>query len=184
MQKLVVLSGLPATGKSTVGKAIADALDVPHVDKDELLEQLFESHGTGDVEHRKTLSRMADEHLRRAVAQWPRAIVTSWWRHPASSTQTGTEPWWLSAQDLAVVEVYCTCPARIAATRFLGRRRHRGHLDARWNYEELLRWLLQQESHGPITSNALVVSTEQPVTHEFIEGLVASISRRLVGREA
>lgn len=178
-QQLVVLSGLPASGKSTVGRAIAGRLGVPFVDKDELLEQLFVTRGVGDVEHRRALSREADGRLRNAVAQLPRAVITSWWRHPASTSQSGTEPWWLNARDLTAVEVYCTCPARIAAARFLARSRHAGHLDARWNDEELLRSFVPQAALGPITPGALVVPTEQEVTHEVLEDLAASIACRL-----
>lgn len=178
-QQLVVLSGLPASGKTTVGRAIAGRLGVPYVDKDDLLEQLFVTRGVGDVEHRRGLSREADGLFRHAVAQLPRAVITSWWRHPASPSRSGTEPWWLNARDQTVVEVHCTCPARTAATRFLARSRHAGHLDARWNGEELLRWLVPQASLGPITPGALVVPTEQRVTHEALEDLVASIVYKL-----
>ena len=54
----IVLSGLPASGKSTLGRAVAKALRLPMLDKDELLEALFESRGIGDADWRRRLSRI------------------------------------------------------------------------------------------------------------------------------
>ena len=47
MKRFVVVSGLPASGKSTLGRALAAAWALPFIDKDEILEALFEREGTG-----------------------------------------------------------------------------------------------------------------------------------------
>ena len=39
----VVVSGLPASGKSTLSRRLATALSLPMLDKDDILEGLFES---------------------------------------------------------------------------------------------------------------------------------------------
>jgi shikimate kinase len=41
----VAVSGLPASGKTVLGRALAGALDLPLLDKDEILESMFESLG-------------------------------------------------------------------------------------------------------------------------------------------
>jgi predicted kinase len=56
----VVVSGLPASGKTTLGRQLAGALDLPLIDKDEILESLFDSRGIGDASWRRKLSRESD----------------------------------------------------------------------------------------------------------------------------
>ena len=60
---LVLVSGLPASGKSTVARATADVLGIPFVDKDDLLEAMFRADHTVDPSERRLLSRRADELL-------------------------------------------------------------------------------------------------------------------------
>lgn len=48
MNTATVLSGLPASGKTTVGRGIASAMAIPLLDKDDFLEDLFEKHRVGD----------------------------------------------------------------------------------------------------------------------------------------
>jgi shikimate kinase / 3-dehydroquinate synthase len=38
----VVVTGLPGAGKTTVGRALAAALDVPFLDKDDFLDDLLD----------------------------------------------------------------------------------------------------------------------------------------------
>ena len=51
--RLVVVSGLPASGKSTVARTLAGALGLPLLDKDVFLEALFASDGIGDAAWRR-----------------------------------------------------------------------------------------------------------------------------------
>jgi hypothetical protein len=45
MNRFIVVTGLPASGKSTVGVTVARALGLSLFDKDEILEALFEALG-------------------------------------------------------------------------------------------------------------------------------------------
>ena len=51
----IVVSGLPGGGKSTVGAALAAARRLPLLDKDLILEQMFDTLGVGDAAHRSRL---------------------------------------------------------------------------------------------------------------------------------
>jgi shikimate kinase len=119
---LVVVSGLPASGKTTVGRALADQLSLPLLDKDEVLEALFDSLGCEDREQRYRLSRASDEVLLRLAASTEAAVLVNWWDHDAAPARL------LAIAD-EVVEVYCDCPVEVAVARFAARRRHPGHLD-------------------------------------------------------
>ena len=65
---LVVISGLPGSGKSTLGGQLARTLSLRLLDKDDILERLFESKGLGNAEWRKALSRESDEMLKTEAA--------------------------------------------------------------------------------------------------------------------
>ena len=45
MQRYIIVTGLPASGKSTIGRAVAAALNLPLLDKHEILEGLFAIKG-------------------------------------------------------------------------------------------------------------------------------------------
>ena len=67
-QALVLVSGLPGSGKTTLARRISPQLGLPVVDKDDILERLLESRGTGDADVRQALSRESDVILRREAA--------------------------------------------------------------------------------------------------------------------
>ena len=54
--RLVVITGLPASGKSTLAAALARLLRLPVIGKDLIKEPLFEILGTGDSAHSRRLS--------------------------------------------------------------------------------------------------------------------------------
>ena len=97
MNRFVIVTGLPASGKSTVGRSVAEALGLPLLDKDEILEALFEALGVGDAPWRTRLSRAADQVLQRLALQSNGAVIASWWRHPLSRVSSGTSTDWLSS---------------------------------------------------------------------------------------
>ena len=46
----VVISGLPGSGKTTLARRLAPALALSLIDKDDILDRLFEAKGIGDTE--------------------------------------------------------------------------------------------------------------------------------------
>jgi shikimate kinase len=56
----VIVSGLPGSGTTTLGRRLARALGPPLIDKDEILDRLFETKGVGDSVWRRALSREGD----------------------------------------------------------------------------------------------------------------------------
>lgn len=59
----VVASGLPASGKTTLARRLTSALELPLIDKDDILDRLFEERGIGDPAWRRRLSRESDRGL-------------------------------------------------------------------------------------------------------------------------
>jgi uridine kinase len=130
-RRFVVISGLPGSGKTSLARRLSSAMGLPLIDKDDLLEKLFESKGTGDREWRRTLSRESDRALHTAAAASDGgAVLVSFWHQRGMAADSGTPTRWLSPLSPLIVNVRCACPAETAATRFLARKRHAGHLDS------------------------------------------------------
>ncbi|MBX2836455.1 MAG: AAA family ATPase [Gammaproteobacteria bacterium] len=136
--RFVVISGVPGSGKSTVGRALAEQLDISYLDKDEILESLFNELECSNEETRHRLSREADQNFQAKALGFKRAVLDSFWRHPLADTLSGTPSSWLTSPDVHAVEVLCDCSPGLAATRFLNRKRHTGHLDNAWTYASLV----------------------------------------------
>ena len=64
MQRYIIVTGIPASGKSTIGYLVAKALGLPVLDKDEILEATFNSQGIGNAKWRSQLSRAAESIIR------------------------------------------------------------------------------------------------------------------------
>jgi cytidylate kinase len=136
--RFVVISGIPGCGKSTIGLALANRLDSPHLNKDDFLDSILDGIECPNEETRHRLSRAADQAFERAARSCAMAVLDSFWRHPAADITSGTPSKWLVAPEIHAVEVFCNCPPELAATRFLGRLRHKGHLDPAWSHESLV----------------------------------------------
>ena len=134
------------------------------LDKDDILDGLFDSRGIGDSDWRSAFSREADEHFANEARRRDSACLVSWWRDPLANARSGTPTAWLAALPGAVVEVHCVCQAEVAADRFLARRRHPGHLDAMRTRESLVNQLAELARLGPLGCGpVLQVTTDRAV---------------------
>jgi glucokinase len=134
----LLISGIPGSGKSTLAHKLASALVLPVIDKDEILERLFETKGVGDAAWRQALSRESDNILIDEAEASKGAILVSFWRVPGMARDSGTPTDWLASLHDCVVNLHCSCDPEVAARRFLQRKRHAGHLDGERSYPQLL----------------------------------------------
>lgn len=174
MARFFVVTGLPASGKTTVGSAIASQLQLPLIDKDAILEAMFDAIGTGDATWRAKLSRSADLVMQRIAQASSGAVLVSWWRHPRSATDSGTSTEWLRSLPGEVVEVHCRCAPEVAVDRFFARRRHPGHLDEQKSRVQEIQAFTTCSVLGAIGAGRLIdVCTERPVDiHSLVDQLV------------
>ncbi len=155
----VLVGGWPASGKSTLSRALAAELDLPWLSKDEIKEALFASHGQpGSVEESRDLGRAAVVSLLQTARGCPGAVLDSTWF-------TYTEPL-VRTLPGRCVEVRCVVPLEIARSRYAIRAgdREPGHLDTHRDEDEL--WgapvaplgvgpLVEVDTSGPVDVAAL-----------------------------
>lgn len=167
----VVVSGLPASGKSGLARRLGHALNLPVIDKDDILERLFASKGIGDAAWRQRLSRDSDVIFKEeAMATRNGAVLASFWRLAGMPSESGTPTDWLHVLSTHLVNVHCACAPETAADRFLRRRRHPGHLDDRTSRAELLTTLrsLSALPHLDIAPRINVDSSEEPNLEDVV----------------
>ncbi len=146
----IYITGLPAAGKTTVARYIAEHLSLPLLDKDDYLEKLFDDHGCANMEQRKALSRSADQLFIADAQLLNNAVIVSHW-HPAGATSdSGTPTDWLLESFDEVVEVFCDCSTACAKDRFIKRVRHQGHNDDSRTPAEIEVWFAHYASLLPI----------------------------------
>jgi glucokinase len=130
MKRVVLVNGVPASGKSTVARAIAEAKGWPLLTLDTVKEALFAHLGTGDRDHNRLLGKASYQAIFALVGDFPAgatAVVDAWF---------GFQPPQLLDEHLAragvgkVIEVWCHAPAEIIGERYRARlgQRHAGHL--------------------------------------------------------
>jgi predicted kinase len=172
MPTYVIVTGLPASGKTTLAIALSGERGFEHLDKDTFLEELLDREKNLTPERRGELSRLADAKFCEHAGSLGFAVLSSWWKHPLSSQNSGTDVAWLRREGTQVVEIYCNCPVAIAAERFVSRRRHPGHFDSLRTKHELLRQFSETERLGPVfPQQALLCNTERELSTSTVAEL-------------
>ena len=80
MRAFILVGDWPASGKTTLSRALANELDLPVLSKDEVKEALMDALGTpASVHESRELGRAAVFALLRAARGCPGAVVDSTW---------------------------------------------------------------------------------------------------------
>jgi predicted kinase len=111
---LIVVSGAPGSGKSTVAKAVAADLGWPLLTLDTIKEALADVLGLGDEGWSNRTGDAAAEVVFRLSATFKDAVAEGWWRGPRRDRAR--------SEFAGAVEVFCHCDAELAARRM--RERH------------------------------------------------------------
>jgi len=129
---LVVVSGPPASGKTTLAVPLASALSLPLVAKDTIKEALMGVLPVPDVETSRVVGAASVAALLAVAAETSGAVLESVWHRSRSETD-------LHRLGGNIVEVFCGCDPAVAAQRYARRAgtRAAGHLDAERRAGEL-----------------------------------------------
>ncbi len=127
---IIVVTGLPCTGKTTLAIQIATHFDLPLITKDGIKEIMFDVLGCEDRSHSKQMSRATMEimfHLMAALLAGKTSLVVV-----ANFLPELSRPQFqglISRFDCQLIEVLCVTTGDILLERFKNRQRHPGHLD-------------------------------------------------------
>ncbi|PSL18380.1 AAA family ATPase [Shimia abyssi] len=179
MKTALIVTGLPASGKTTVARKISRSLSWPLLDKDDFLEALYDRHGVSDWAARKRLSRQSDVLFQHAACKLDHVVLVSHWR-PSPDDPSGTPTEWLHHSFDHIAELHCSCTAKTAADRFLTRKRHPGHMDADRPSDLLFLQFERLETLYPLfPRNSFTIDTE---TTLYQTQLLAQVRALLTNR--
>jgi predicted kinase len=166
MPAVIIITGLPCTGKTTLGQWLANQLRFPFIHKDGIKEILFEQLGWSDREWSRQLGLASSELLYYFVdaqlAAGCSLVVES------NFDPTFATPRFRALQaryPFLLIQVHCKADGEVLFRRFQARsessERHPGHVDQQ-NYAEFERVLLAGISESlPLDGPVLEIDTTE-----------------------
>lgn len=165
MNRIVLISGLPGAGKTTIARPLAKALGFALLAKDDIKEALYTAMGgeAGDVEFSRRMSAAAMEVLWAVARHCPAVVLEANFR-----TRSETERGRVQALGGNAVEVHCRIPVETAMRRFADRareeRHHAAHPLREMTAEQMGEYaepfalgpVIEVETSGPVDLEALV----------------------------
>lgn len=152
MRGYVLIGGWPASGKTTLSRALARELDIAYLSKDEVKEALMDTLGEPvNVTESQCLGRAAVAAVMSAARGCPAAVIDSTWFPYAVPL--------VEALGGPFVEVRCQVELDVARERYRDRQRDEGHLDDQRSEDELWGEPVRPLGVGPL----VIVDTTRPV---------------------
>jgi predicted kinase len=125
VKRLVLVSGAPGSGKTTIAVPLAAELGFPLLSKDIIKEQLYDALGAGDGDPFSWSGRLgaASMELIWTLAQhFPEAVLEANFR-PHSPYERSR----ISQLGDRIIEINCVCPFEVASNRYSARARSGQH---------------------------------------------------------
>jgi predicted kinase len=179
---LIVVSGLPASGKTTLAHLLAAELRLPLVGRDDIKERLFESLGWSDREWSKRLGIASWDLLYWFVETQLTAaqscVIESNFNSDCDSERIDDIADRYGAQ---LVQIYCHAGGDVLVGRYLGRvasgQRHPGHVDHVTIEEYRERLLAVKPEPLAMAGKTVVVDTTDPacIDYDWILAEVRSV---------
>lgn len=161
----VVVSGPPASGKTTLARMIAPALGLPLIAKDTIKQALMTVLPVPDIQTSRAVGAASVAALLAVAAETGGAVLESVWHRSRALPDLGRLPG-------TIVEVFCRCEPQVVRERYALRAgtRDAGHFDAERTIEEL--W--NDEVAVPVAGGwpVIEISTDGPVDVHRLAGRI------------
>ena len=121
MKSAILVNGVPASGKSSVARAVADRLGAPLMVLDTAKQPLFDHFGLGEREHNRKLGRASYEIIFSVIGDWPDpsiVVVDAWFGFQPIAI---LEKHLLTAGIARTAEIWCHAPPAVLADRYASR---------------------------------------------------------------
>jgi glucokinase len=130
MKWAVLVNGIPASGKSTVARAISSTKGWPLLTLDTIKEAYFVHLGTGDRDYNRMLGKASYQAIFALIKDFPdgsTAVIDAWFGFQPIEVLQGHIA---QAGIEQLGEVWCHSPGEILGERYRARlgQRHSGHL--------------------------------------------------------
>lgn len=185
MASLIIISGPPCSGKTTLGGHLAEALGLPFIYKDGIKERLFNQLGWSDLKWSRQLSLASYDllyYFAGALLRVSGSLVIEANFRPETETSRFLEL--KSIVDYQPIQVLCYTDGKKLLERFRARAaspdRHPGHLDL-LNEPNLLPTLLSGR-HSPLEIGGPVFEIDTTDFDAIDYGKLLALINEAMGR--
>jgi predicted kinase len=120
-EQVVVVTGVPGAGKTTLARSLAIALRLPLIARDTIKEALGDVLGPVDQSGSRQLGGASYEVLFAVAAELPGTVIIE------SNFGARSVPAIRALAPSPPIQVFCECPLELAAERYNNRPRHGVH---------------------------------------------------------
>lgn len=174
MRRAILVNGLPASGKTSVSRALVARHGWPLLTLDSVKEPFFDELGVGDREHNRALGRAAMAAIFGVIgdgADDAVFVVDAWF---GVVTRARLDALIARAGVGTVAEIWCEAPGAVLAARYRARAdgRHAGHPGPEYAEELAAR----AATVAPLGLGPLLrVDTTAPLDEAALAAFVASV---------
>ena len=170
---LLVVTGMPSSGKTTVAEGLARRLRLPLIAKDEIKESLYDSLGAGEVSWSAVLGGAAYAlifALARTMLDSGVSLIVEANFFRDQELDFATLP------EHRLVQLHCEAPLAILLERYATRSRHGGHHDVEKIKELPARFESGAHDALKIPGDLIELDTTQPVDLDALADRIHELS--------